>query len=194
MSRGTLHILSKQHPKHTSCLAIRSMGSSAPGCRQAVKNVVSNITCNPHTAVCCQFMPCPPLSEGSSTCEMLRVVQCSWPQGWCCFSLVLLSLHQQSGQHQRGQWECQGEIPQGNQDFRNSCQECPLLTESFRSSMHGCCLLIRHISWLRCKWIESDCRDPRAAKYTRVGTSSGYFWINNLILNLLGACVSLALV
>lgn len=42
------------------------------------------------------------------------------------------------------------------------------------------------ICWLRCKWIETDCRDFQIAKHTKAGTSSGYLWINNLSWGVLG--------
>lgn len=49
-----------------------------------------------------------------------------------------------------------------------------LLTDPHPYVMQVCCLLICQICWLRCKWIETDCRDFQICKHTKAGTSSGY--------------------
>lgn len=70
-----------------------------------------------------------------------------------------------------------GQNSQGNCGFTKPCHNsccCPLLTEPYLPVMQVCCLLICQICWLRCKWIETDCRDFRIAKHTKAGTSFGY--------------------
>lgn len=70
-----------------------------------------------------------------------------------------------------------GQNSQGNCGFTKPHHApccCPLLTEPYPSVMQVRRLLICQICWLRCKWIETDCRDFRIAKHTKAGTSSGY--------------------
>lgn len=89
-------------------------------------------------------------------------------------------------------WEnrkCCGQNPHGNCVSAEPCPDpccccCSLIHTLY--VMQVCCLLICQICWLRCKWVETDCRDFQIAKHTKAGTSSGYLWINNLTLGVLG--------